>query len=113
MAKSRFGNVVYESEKEQTARGQLLDLFRQCPIPDDEIMSNLGLFLNSKLLSRILFLHHIYTQIVDIPGVIIEFGTCLPPCAEYTIHSIVTGRSLCSTPSKVFPSSTRKTANRA
>ncbi len=75
MGKSTFGNVVYESENEQTARRRLLDLFRQCPIPDDEIMSNLGLFLNSKLLSRILFLHHIYTQIVDIPGVIIEFGT--------------------------------------
>jgi hypothetical protein len=75
MRKSRFGNVVYESENEQTARRQLLGLLRQCPVPDDEIISNLGLFLNSKLLSRILFLHHIYTQIVDIPGVVIEFGT--------------------------------------
>jgi len=75
MEKSKFGNIVYESQNEQIMRKEFLNLFKKCPIPDDEIMSNLGLFLNSKLLSRILFLHHIYTQIVDIPGIIIELGT--------------------------------------
>ena len=48
MSKSKFGNITYESEREKTIRKQLLEHFKQCPIPDDEILSNLGLFLNSK-----------------------------------------------------------------
>ena len=54
MSDSEFGNITYESEKEKKIRSELVDCFMQCPIPDDEILSNLGLFLNSKNLSRIL-----------------------------------------------------------
>ena len=44
-------------------------------IPKDELLANLGLFLTSKNLSRILFLNHIYQLILDVPGVIMDFGT--------------------------------------
>lgn len=66
---------AYRSEKEDRIRGEFVRHFRQCPIPDDEILQNLGLFLSSKNLSRILFMDCIYKQIVDVPGIIIEFGT--------------------------------------
>ncbi|TSC88519.1 MAG: CalS11 [Microgenomates group bacterium Gr01-1014_7] len=66
---------VYNSEHETKIRQQIVDLLKSCPIPDDQLMSNLGLFLNSKNLSRILFVDHIFKQIVDIPGAVFEFGT--------------------------------------
>lgn len=72
--KSNFGNITYDNDQEKIIRRQFIEHFRQCPIPDDEILSNLALFINSKNLSRILFMNHIYLQIIDIPGSIIEFG---------------------------------------
>ena len=75
MRNLEYGNITYEHNDEKIARHDFLRLFRNCPIPDDELLSNLGLFLNSKNLARVLFMHHLYTQIVDIPGIIIEFGT--------------------------------------
>lgn len=72
---SQFGNITYASKEEISAREQLVRHFKKCPIPNDEILSNLGLFLNSKNLSRILFMDHLYQQIVDVQGIIIEFGS--------------------------------------
>lgn len=71
---SDFGNITYDSEHEKTIKKQLVDHFRQCPIPDNEILSNIGLFINSKNLSRILFMNHLYQQIIDAHGSIMEFG---------------------------------------
>ena len=65
----------YNSEEESKARGQFAEHFRSCPIPDDQILSNLGLFLNSKNLARILFMDHIYKKIIDTQGIVVEFGT--------------------------------------
>ncbi|MCX6262328.1 MAG: crotonobetainyl-CoA--carnitine CoA-transferase, partial [Bacteroidia bacterium] len=56
-------------------RAKFVSHFKNCPIPDQEIMQNLGLFLSSKNLSRILFMDHLYQQIVDVHGIVIEFGT--------------------------------------
>jgi hypothetical protein len=75
MSNMEYGNITYEHNDEKKARNEFLRLFKNCPIPDNELLSNLGLFFNSKNLARILFMHHLYTQIIDIPGVIIEFGT--------------------------------------
>ena len=74
MRKSQFGNITYESAEEKSIRSQFVQDFKQCPIPEDEIFSNLGLFLNSKNLSRILFMNHLYQQIIDVQGIIVEFG---------------------------------------
>jgi hypothetical protein len=43
-------------------------------LPDDEMFPNLGLFLTSKALSRILFFYEIYKKILYSHGVIMEFG---------------------------------------
>jgi len=63
------------STQEQQARESALELFRSAPIPDAELLSNLGLFLNRPTLTRILFMHELYRQILDVHGVVMEFGT--------------------------------------
>jgi hypothetical protein len=72
--RNKFKIKTYSSADEVLAREQLVGYFRKCPIGDDQILSNLGLFLNSKNLSRILFMDHLYRQIVDLQGIIVEFG---------------------------------------
>lgn len=74
MKKSEMGNISYESSEESQVRDEFVRTFRECPIPDSEILGNLGLFLSSKNLSRILFMNHLYQQIIDIQGIVIEFG---------------------------------------
>lgn len=74
MEKSKLGNINYSSSHEGSIRAQFVEHFKQCPIPSDEILSNLGLFITSKNLSRILFMNYLYQQIIDVPGIIIEFG---------------------------------------
>lgn len=75
MKKSELGIKTYDSSEERLIREQLVEHFKNCPVPDEQILSNLGLFLNSKNLSRILFMDYLYRQIVDVQGIIIEFGT--------------------------------------
>ena len=75
MKKTQFGIKTYDSAEEKLIREQFVEHFKKCPIPDDQLLSSLGLFLNSKNLSRILFMDHLYKQIIDVQGSIIEFGT--------------------------------------
>lgn len=75
MNMKKTGVKSYSSSEEENNRENLTDLFKKSPIPDDQIFSNLGLFLNSKDLSRILFMDFIYRQIIDVQGVVMDFGT--------------------------------------
>jgi len=76
MAKSDPSSIkTYESPEEHGIRGDLARHFRRCPIPDNQLMANLGLFLNSKNLARILFMDYLYRQIVPVQGCVMEFGT--------------------------------------
>lgn len=65
----------YKSSKEHDVDNELVSLFKNAPIPDEQLMENLGLFISSKDFSRMIFMHHIYKQIIDVPGVIMDFGT--------------------------------------
>ncbi len=68
-------NILGNSQKSEIDnRKSFLDLFKQNPIPDNEVLSNLGLFLNRQTLSRILFMHDLYKMILETHGVITEFG---------------------------------------
>ena len=73
--KKDFGIKTYASSEERQTREGFVEHFRDCPIPEDQLLSNLGLFVNSKSLSRTLFMDHIYRQIVDVQGIVVEFGT--------------------------------------
>jgi len=66
--------ITYESSEEKDARTNFYNLFKTCPIPEEQRLANLGLFLNSKNLSRILFFDHLYRKIVDVQGTVMEFG---------------------------------------
>lgn len=74
MRDPKYGDITYESDDEQIIRSEAFEVFSACPIPGDELLSNLGLFLNSKNLSRILFFDYIYRQILDVQGKVFEFG---------------------------------------
>ncbi len=65
---------TYDNPAEREVRGELATLLREAPIPQDQLLSNLGLFLNSKNLSRILFMDRLYRMAVEVPGVVMEFG---------------------------------------
>jgi len=68
-------NVLSHSKSEEISmRREFLSYFKNCPIPDDEILSNLGLFLNRQTLSRIIFMHELYKKIINVHGIIVEFG---------------------------------------
>lgn len=67
--------VTFASSTEKDYRGDLREVFDSCPIPRDQLLSNLGLFLESKQLARILFMDHIYKLSMEVQGVVIEFGT--------------------------------------
>jgi hypothetical protein len=62
------------SADEFKARNRLLDLYRRSPIPEEEQPFHLGLFLPRQTMARILWMHEIYTKIINVPGVIMEFG---------------------------------------
>ncbi|MDC1209571.1 class I SAM-dependent methyltransferase [Pseudomonadota bacterium] len=72
--KNKFDAIVLSSASEKDAYQTIIDLFKNIDIPDDEMLANLGLFLNSKSLSRILFFYELYKKILDTHGVIFEFG---------------------------------------
>ncbi|MBT4072984.1 MAG: crotonobetainyl-CoA--carnitine CoA-transferase [Chloroflexi bacterium] len=65
----------YSSSEEDAGRSGLIDALQNCPIPPDQLLSNAGLFLESKNLSRILFMDFLFRSVVDVQGVVMEFGT--------------------------------------
>ncbi len=75
MQLSSLGAKTFASAEEVELRKDFLRKFKNCPIPNDELLQNLGLFVDSKLFSRLLFLHHLYLEQLHTHGVIMDFGT--------------------------------------
>jgi hypothetical protein len=67
--------VTLSSPKEVGLRQGPHKAFDECPIPKNELFTNLGLFLNRQTLSRILFMHELYQKIINVHGIVVEFGT--------------------------------------
>jgi hypothetical protein len=63
------------SEAQIKGRQQLVQLFQQSPLPVDQLLINLGLYMRSGAFAKMLFLDEIYRQILTVPGDVIEFGT--------------------------------------
>lgn len=74
MKTKKHDAIVLSSSGEKDLFAELISLFKSSQLPDDEILPNLGLFLTSKNLSRILFFYEIYKRIVNTHGIIAEFG---------------------------------------
>lgn len=62
------------SDSELEKRKKFLELYKKCPIPENEILSNIGLFEKRQEITKLLFLNEIYREIVNVHGVVIEFG---------------------------------------
>lgn len=62
------------SEDEIGRRDNFLELFKTTPIPNEELLLNLGLYINRQNLSRIFFMHDLYKHVINVHGVVMEFG---------------------------------------
>lgn len=56
-------------------RERLREMMQGSPLPPDELMFNLGLYVRSSLLVKFLVLADVYRRIQSIPGALVEFGT--------------------------------------
>lgn len=62
------------SESELGKRNDFLELYKNCPIPENEKLTNSGLFVKRQDLTKQLFFNDIYSKIENVHGVIMEFG---------------------------------------
>jgi hypothetical protein len=63
------------TQGEMSKRDKFFEHYKSCPIPQDEMLSNLGLFMNRHALSRYLYMNELYKMILNVHGVVFEFGT--------------------------------------
>lgn len=56
-------------------RQELNSLFQTSPLPVDDLLVNLPLYMRSSNVAKVLWIDELYRLIVDIPGIVIEFGT--------------------------------------
>ena len=59
---------------QQDARRALSDLFARSPLPQDQLLVNLGMYMRSSVLAKVLYINELYQKILPVPGVILEFG---------------------------------------
>ena len=62
------------NNNELNNREKLVDLMKNTLIPNDEILSNLRLYLTRQNLMSILYMNELYKKILNVNGVIMEFG---------------------------------------
>jgi len=62
------------SKIEISRRDKFFKMFKNSPMPEGEFMMNLGLYINRQALSRIFFMHDLYKRIINVHGVVMEFG---------------------------------------
>ena len=74
MKTEKHDAIILSSSTEKDALAQFVAMLGDSPLPEDEKLPNLGLFLTSKALSRLLFFYEIYRKIVNTHGVVVEFG---------------------------------------
>ena len=79
MKVKKYLNSAYlndTSDQEDIENNKILELFTNCPIPREQLLSSLGLFINRQTFSRMMFFYNIYQKyLLNSFGNIIEFGT--------------------------------------
>ena len=56
-------------------RQRLETLFRQTPLPFEDMLFNLGMYTRSSLLVKFIVMNQLYERIKVVPGALLEFGT--------------------------------------
>ena len=65
---------IGSTDEELNDKDKFFKLFKENPIPKNELLANLGLFIRRQDLTRILFMNMLYQKILDVSGIVIEFG---------------------------------------
>lgn len=65
---------VRASEQQRENRETLKRLFEETPLPLDDLLVNLPLYMRSSALAKLLWVNELYELIKPTPGVIMEFG---------------------------------------
>ncbi len=71
---NKFSTIGQASNNELQNRKRLFELFKNNPMTPTELLNSLGLFTRRQLLSRFLFMNNLYQQILNVHGIICEFG---------------------------------------
>lgn len=69
-----FGTLVGSTPGEIDRKLFLASQVRESPVPELELPDNLGLFMPRQALSRILLIDELYRKVINVHGVIMEFG---------------------------------------
>src|SRR6188768_4112789 len=62
------------NNKDIAIKGDLKELLSKAPIPENELLHNMPLFIDRRVISRILFINEIYQHVMKVHGSIFEFG---------------------------------------
>lgn len=65
---------VHDSPQETEVNLRLTKLLANCPIPTEELINNLPLFLRRHQMLDLLSMDALYRMVLDVPGIIVEFG---------------------------------------
>lgn len=57
------------------ARRDLARLYKRAPMAEEDLLFNLGLYCRSGLLVKFLVMSELYKRFVNVPGLLVEFGT--------------------------------------
>jgi len=68
------GIKVGSTSNEIEERNIIYNLLKNSPIKDDELVSNLGLYIPRQAMTRILTMNELYKKIINLHGNILEFG---------------------------------------
>ncbi|WP_341895222.1 crotonobetainyl-CoA--carnitine CoA-transferase [Ferrovibrio terrae] len=74
MKTQKHDAIVLSSQSEKDIQKALTQALKETPLPDDELLANIGLYASSKSLARFFFFYELYKKIVNTHGVIMEFG---------------------------------------
>jgi len=67
-------NQKNNKDREFNHNRDFLELYKSCPLPDGQIIKNMGLFAKRQSLSRVLYMYELYKKIINVHGIIVEFG---------------------------------------
>lgn len=69
-----FKQQTRASHSQLREREKLFELFSQRPMSDEDVLTNTGLFTRASVLAKQLWINELYTKILPIPGIVVEFG---------------------------------------
>jgi len=72
---NRYALETTANSAQLDSRNRLLELFQKSPLPQEDLLFNMGLYTRSSLLVKFLVMYEVYQKFLHVPGVLMEFGT--------------------------------------